>query len=144
MFLFLMSRLCWFWKHFSRWSRDKEHFSDLWFSVIPSWSAVKPSEASGLVSPVKRWKDSVVVWHIQVRLSGAVKWSNRCFQSFSKMPTMHCATGVCQWCNWVVSAGRNELKSIQQRTQKGFQREGLKSILILTHLESIYFLRCFI
>lgn len=98
---------------------------------------MKPSEASGLVSPVKRWKDSVVVWHIQVRLSGAVKWSNRCYQSFRKIPTMHCATGVCQWaavwCNWVMSVGYLReifhlewiiLKRIQQnRTYKGFQRE---------------------
>lgn len=41
---------------------------------IPSWFIVKLSEAPGLVSPGKWWRDFGVGWHIQVRLSGHVKW----------------------------------------------------------------------
>ena len=66
-------------------------------SVIPFWVIVKCSEASGLLSPVKCWKDFAVVGHIQVSLSGSIKWWNRCCQSFGnlgKIPTSPWITDV--------------------------------------------------
>lgn len=67
--------------------------------VIPSWFTVKRGKALGLVSPVKHWKDFTAVWHIQVSLSGSVKWWNRCSQSYPQLSVIHTFTNQDSWCN---------------------------------------------